>query len=136
MDISLELDPASPRYLNTRVIDGDLVLTSDADPRGTHYILQAIVVRLRMQRGAWFLNTQIGVPYREQVFVKNPDRASIENTLKATILGTPGVLSITRFDSTFTSANRLLRIYFEAQTLAGNVSFGGPLNTPTAELSQ
>ena len=136
MDISLELDPASPRYLNTRLINGDLVLTSDADPRGTHYILQAVVMRLRMQRGEWFLDTQVGVPYREQVFVKTPDRAQIEATIQATILTTPGVLSITRFGSTFTRASRLLSISFAAQTVAGNISFDGPLNNPAAQLTQ
>lgn len=130
MDLSIELNTKSPRFGDLKLIDGDLVLTSDADTRGTHYVLQSVMQRLRMQRGEWFLNQTLGVPYLQQIFAKNPDIAQIEDTLRQVILSTPGVLSILRFETLFTRANRLLGISFSAETTSGVVSYTGPLNSP------
>lgn len=128
MDLSLDLDPASPAYRDLLLADGDLVLTNDADARGTNPTLQSIMQRLRLFRGEWFLNTSVGVPYYQQILVKNPNRAAIDLAIQSTIISTPGVGRLISYASRFTTANRLIAISFRAATRAGIVSYDGPLN--------
>jgi hypothetical protein len=66
-------------------------------------------------------NTQ-GVKYVENVFVKNPDLDLVESLLKATILETPGVISLTAF-STNLSNTRELTVTFKAATDYGIITF-------------
>lgn len=128
MDISLDLSTASPTHRDLLLVDGDLCLTSDANPIGTHPVLQTILQRLRMFRGEWFLNTTLGVPYYQQILVKNPNRSSIDLAVQSTILGTPGVARLVDYSAKYTTANRVISIAFRAATRTGIIYYEGPLN--------
>lgn len=136
MDLSLDLEPNSPTYGDLLTIDGDLVLTSDVDPRGTHPILQSVHQRLRLNLGEWFLNTRLGVPYIQQILRKRPDYAQNETLLRQVILETPGVLSILAFTTTYTPDKRLASISFRAETTQGTIAYASPTNTPTEQVTQ
>lgn len=136
MDLSLDLaSPTSATYRDLLVGQGDLVLTSDAHPAGTPFVLQSILQRLRLCLGEWFLNTALGVPYFQLIFVKGASRSQIDNALQACITGTPGVLRLTRYSVVYTSAQRLASIQFTAATTAGQVQYSGPLNSPNTQVS-
>src|SRR6478752_2230488 len=96
-DLSLDLVASSATYGDLLVAGGDLVLTSDVDPRGAHPVLQDILTRLRTFQGEWFLDTTIGVPYYQTILVKAPDMTAIATALKDQILSTPGVLTLNQF---------------------------------------
>ena len=128
VDLSLDLDKTSPTYLDLKFVNGDLVLTSDADPSGTNPILQNILQRIRMFKGEWFLDTNSGFPWLQQVLVKNPNLGDIDALLQNMIMGTPGVTSLTSFSTKLDKATRVLYLSFEAITTSGTVSYNGNLN--------
>jgi len=127
VDYSLDLNPSSPNYLDLLVIDGDLVLTSDADPRGTNPVLQHIIQRLRTFLGEWYLDNTIGVPWFQLIFEKGTDEATIDAYLQNVICATPGVKSLTSYSFTPDTAKRTLDIKFVAKTTSGTVDYSGVL---------
>lgn len=81
---------------------------------GADYVAQKIGIRLRLVRGEWFLDTRVGLPYYETVFLKNPDVATIEGVFRRTIVTTPGVLELQSF-SFEVDSNRVARLAFQAR---------------------
>lgn len=137
MDLSLDLNKASPTYRDLLLVNGDLVLTADADARGSDPVLQAILQRLRMFRGEWFLNKTLGMPYYQQILIKRPNRAGVDIAIQSCVLGTPGVARLISYQSVFNSADRLISVSFRAAKRTGGiVSWQGPLNTAGDQVSQ
>ncbi|RYF12058.1 MAG: hypothetical protein EOO40_02080 [Deltaproteobacteria bacterium] len=121
-DFALNLDPAvigTPDYGDLLFKNGGVRLTSDTD--GTNPTLQRIVQRLRLLTGEWFLNTQEGVPWLQQILVKNASQATVDALLQDTILGTPGVLVLKQYQSTAFRAQRRYQVKFTVSTVQGNV---------------
>jgi hypothetical protein len=111
------IDLMSQGIKNDLVIqDGDLVLVDGADQ-----IQQAIIENLQTFFGEWFLNTTIGVPYFQVIFVKVPNLDLIQLTLTNIILSTPGVAQLNSFSLDYTNSNRTLSITFEAKTTNGQI---------------
>jgi hypothetical protein len=121
-DLSLDLPTR-----DLLVIDNDLVLTSDVDPNGTNSILQDILQRLRLFLGEWFLDNTQGVPYFQQVFVKNPQMSKIEAIFIEVILSTSGVDSLIEYSFKTVPTTRRFEISFSAQTTKGVVDYSGTL---------
>lgn len=120
MDIELDLNPTSLTINDLQVVDGDLVLID-----GTSEILQHILQRLRMYLGEWFLDNTKGVPYFQQILVKNPDRGAVDAILQDTINQTPGVTQLSTFSSSIVSGTRQLFVNFRAITTQGTVNYSG-----------
>lgn len=95
----------------------DLYLVEKID-----YIEQKLIIRLRFFFSEWFLDNTLGVKYVESIFVKNPDLDLVESLLKATILETPGVVSLVSF-SLDLSTTRELTVTFKANTDYGIITF-------------
>lgn len=78
-------------------------------------VAQAILTRLKLWLGEWFIDTTDGTPYFTQVlgerYAKNPDAA-----IKRRILGTPGVTSIVTYSSSFNGATRVFTVNATVQT--------------------
>jgi len=121
-DLSLNYDPdllGTPAYGDLKMVNGDLVLTNDVDQNGTDSTLQSVCQRLRLYLGEWFMNTSAGVPWYQQILVKNANPSHIDGLLRDCILGTPGVVALLAYSSTANHAQRSFHVTFTIQTAAG-----------------
>jgi len=100
------------------LIDGlDLKLVDKSD-----YIRQSLQIRLSFFRGEWFLDTEAGTPFYQDVFVKDPNLPNIENIFKARIIETEGVNELLSFSLELAS-DRSAKIEFQVNTIYGIVDF-------------
>lgn len=129
-DISLDYNKASPTYKDLLVIDGDLVLTSDENELGTNPILQDCVQRLSFFWREWFLDNTQGLPFYQQILIKNPDLAKIDALFINVILGTPGIESLLSYSFDLNTVTRTLTVKFKANTSSGVIDWTGdvPVN--------
>lgn len=94
--------------------NNELTLTT-----GLQAIQQHLQVKLRMFLGEWFLNTSVGVPWFQDILVKQPNFVTIENALKTEILETVGVIELISFEFDFNSTTRVFTLDFRASTEEG-----------------
>ena len=97
------------------VSGGALVFATDAQA-----VVQAVRSRLLTFRGEWYLDLGYGVPYFEDVLVKNPNLPAIAATLRAQILSVPGVLEIVSFSFDYLGT-RELRVNYVATSDFGEL---------------
>ena len=113
--MDLLLDSAS-WDLSLSATDLELVTGVDA-------IAQHLAQRLKTFLGEWFLDRRIGVPYLQQVLVKNPDPVVLDSALKAEIIDTPGIIELAAFSLTMDGPNRKLQLSFIANSQEGPIVF-------------
>lgn len=126
-DISLDLDEASPNFNSFKIVDNDLVMTTDADPNGTNNILQNILQNLRFFLGEWFLDNTQGTPWFQEILIKGPNQGNVDAILVNKILETPGVETLLTYDFVINSAKRTLKVTFSAMTTTGKVNYSGDI---------
>ncbi|MEW5803904.1 MAG: hypothetical protein AB1847_17555 [bacterium] len=97
---------------------GDLVLISGIDA-----IRQHLSQKIKTFYGEWFLHMAIGVPYFQQVFVKNPNLQVIDSIFKREIINTPGIVQLLEFNLNINSSTRVLNLVFKARTDEGIIDF-------------
>lgn len=124
--VDLSLDLISP-VKDLLVLSGDLVLTSDANANGTNPVLQDILQRIQFFSGEWFMDNSQGIPWFQQILVKNPNQAAIDAIFKNVILGTPGVVQLSSYSFTPNLTHRTLIISFIAITTSGTVNYNGTI---------
>lgn len=78
---------------------------------------QVISTRLKLWLGEWFIDTTDGTPWATQVLGERYNRTP-DAAIKRRILGSPGVLSIVSYSSTFSGgARRTLTVQATVQTV-------------------
>lgn len=103
-------------------ITGDISVNSDLSlTEGTQAIEQHLRQRLQTFFQEWFLDKRIGIPYFEQVLVKNPDFVVVDSIFKREIIDTPGIEELVQFDFNFDKSLRELTLSFKARTIEGSV---------------
>jgi len=100
------------------VKNGSLHLTS-----GDEAVRQHLQQRLRMFLGEWFLDLDRGVPYFQDILVKNPNVNQVDGILKQIILTTPGIVELVSFTMNFDSTARILNVEFEYTSYSGEITF-------------
>lgn len=84
-------------------------------------VAQAVLTRLKLWQGEWFVDITDGTPYETQIlgprYGKNPDAA-----IKQRILGTPNVTAITAYSSQFSDKTRQLTVTATIDTTYGSTS--------------
>jgi hypothetical protein len=107
---------------------GDLALREENGVKVAYLVggADAIVQRLRIRfgfwLGTWFLDLNQGIPYIEQILIKNPDLRLIENIFKKVILGTNGIRRINDFATSWDRPGRKLYVErFDAGLVDGTV---------------
>jgi hypothetical protein len=102
------------RRQDVKVDNRDISVLSDSNE-----IDQNIRIRLQFYKGEWFLDTEAGVPYFEDILIKNPDLIEVDRIFKVAILEAPEVDRITEFSSSFDSSNRTYSVTFRAVSIYG-----------------
>lgn len=103
--------------------DGDIAITNNNLTLVTaeDEVKQRLAQRLRTFFGEWFLDNEIGLPYYEDIFIKNPNAGLVEALLKTEIIDTPGVLELISFNIEIDKATRNLQVAFVVRSTTGNV---------------
>lgn len=83
-------------------------------------VRQAIITRLRLQTGEWFVDTTAGTPYKTQVlgYSTQPTRDIV---MKERIVDTAGVRTLLSYSSSLNSS-RLFTVNATVDTIYGAVS--------------
>ena len=92
-----------------------LAMTGDLDG-----IRQQVMLRLGFFRGEWFLDEETGLPWYEEILVKNPNMIRIRDIFRTAILSVPGIRAVTYLDVQFTGA-RTVTVDFRADTDLGEL---------------
>lgn len=114
-DIKLINDGNSVYDHDILVENFDFVILND----GIDRVVQDLRIRLWFFLGEWFLNISAGVPFYQDIKIKNPDLNAIEAIFKEVIFNTDDVLEIISFDLDFNSAQRKMTVQFEVNTTFG-----------------
>lgn len=103
--------------------DGDLAIdTFDlALVDGRAQVAQRMKTRLKTFLGEWYLNTDRGVPYFEDVFVKDPDTELVNAVLQDQILLDPEITEILTFTAEYDNSIRKMRFTTTVQTVYGTI---------------
>lgn len=86
---------------------------------GIDRVLQNLKIRLWFFFTEWFLDISKGVPFFQEIMIKNPDLNANEALIKDVIIGTTDILEILSFSLIFDSSIRKQTITFEVNTTFG-----------------
>jgi hypothetical protein len=95
---------------------------------GADRVAQQIKITLLAFLGEWFLDVNFGVPYLEEILIKNPRLTTVESILRSKIMAVPDVLRITFFSMDFDRQKRDLRVEYHCNTLLGAIKDSVMLN--------
>jgi hypothetical protein len=115
-----------------QITNGDLSLVTGSDA-----IAQDLQQRLQSWLGEWFLDTTWGIPFKQQILVKNPNLDLIQADILLATTDTPGVVQVTDFDFIYDNNARSLSVKLtvqdsNGQNLSSQVTIAPP-NQPTIE---
>lgn len=104
--------------------DYDIDITKGLMSLNTTYeaLRQHLEVKFQIFLNEWFLDTTVGVPYFEEIFVKQSNFIVVQQILKEVISTTDGVNTITRFDFDYEPTSRLASLSFEVDTIYGLIT--------------
>ena len=110
-------------------LTGDLALTADGSQilfteTTVDTLEQRIRTRLQTFRGEWYLNEGLGVPYFEEVMLKNPDVDRVRALLMAELAAVPGVGEIMSFVVAFDREARRFTVNFKCRSAEGETVEG------------
>ena len=91
---------------------GDLLLDEKGDIQFTDSVSQAINIRLQWFANEWKLSPELGVPYYEDVFVKNPSELLIEENMRNAIMDVDEVEDIISFNMSLDRKLRKLTVSY------------------------
>ena len=84
-------------------------------------IRQQVMLRLGFFRGEWFLDEERGVPWYEEILIKNPNLIRIREIFRDAILSVSGIREVTYLDLRFSAYARTLAVNFRASTDLGEL---------------
>lgn len=88
---------------------------------GADRVAQQIKINLLSFLGEWFLDNTYGVPYLEDILIKNPRMASIETIIRGHINSIPDVTRIDSLNLDWNRKARSLSIEFSCTTNLGPI---------------
>lgn len=93
--------------------DGDILVSSTGDVTVGESVRQAVIVRLRWIYNEWRLGPDLGFRWFENVLVKNPEKAVIQQLLRSEIMKVEQVrdAQVTFFD--FDRKKRKAKIVYQ-----------------------
>lgn len=92
--------------------NGDILLNEKGDIQFTDSVKQAIEIRLKWFSKEWKLGPDFGIPYYEEVFVKNPSTMLIEEKMRDAIMDVDEVEDVVSFNMSLDKALRKLNVTY------------------------
>ena len=92
--------------------DGDLHITEQGDIRLTENVIQAVKIRLLWFFQEWRFAPQNGVPYYEEILVKNPNLERIRRIVKNEVQSVAEVTDVRNIRIDWNKATRQARIFY------------------------
>ena len=86
--------------------NGDIAVSEAGDIALTESIRQAVLIRLRWIYSEWRLGPEMGFPWFEEIFVKNPNTAKIRQLIRSEIMKVEGVTAATVTIASYDRAKR------------------------------
>jgi hypothetical protein len=110
------------------ITSGDLSIVTGSDA-----IAQDLQQTLQVWFGEWFLDTTQGIPFKQQILVKNPVIDLVQADIINAALNVPGVTGVTGLELDYNVNNRTLSMSLSAtdsngQTIEAQVSVSLPTN--------
>lgn len=99
--------------------EGDIALNQDGDITMTDSVIQAVMIKIRWFFEEWVYDPELGIPYFESVFIKNPDLEEIEEILTEQILEIEEVTDVADMEITVDSNTRTADVTFTIETEEG-----------------
>ena len=91
---------------------------------GEEELMQALACRLRVFKGEWFLDTDLGLPYFQVFFGKKATSTMIYNAIRKEALKVPGIHDLVN-TSIALNNNRTLDIKFDVVNKFGTSTYEG-----------
>lgn len=110
--------------LDIALTDSHDIDTASLDVRladGAEQVKQQLIIKLKLWRGEWFLDTEFGTPYLQSILGKQLTLSGAVVALRKSILEVEGVRKITSFNYTLNNQTRVFQVAFEAETPFGLV---------------
>ncbi|MGX5036269.1 hypothetical protein ACWKX2_11585 [Enterobacter hormaechei] len=113
------------QMIDFRIADNKVVFTNGLLQYvdGAERVRQQVEFRLNLWRGEWFLDSQFGTPYLQDVLGKQVTLNGALSAIRTEILAVEGVNGIVEFTYNFDRAERKLSIEFTANTEYGLVQY-------------
>jgi hypothetical protein len=89
-------------------------------------VAQAVMTRLKLWRGEWFVDPRDGTPWLEQITGAH-NQGVRDMAIKQRILQTPGVLAITQYHSSLDPVTRKFAVTATVRTVFGETDIIGAL---------
>jgi len=86
---------------------------------GADQVYQQLLIKLKLWKGEWFLDTDFGTPYLSSILGKQLTLSGAIAALRTSILEVEGVRQIVSLTYNFNRALRQLQVTFEAETPYG-----------------
>lgn len=96
--------------------DGELHLTEQGDIALEDSIAQKIKIRIKWWLGEWRWDDEEGLPYRDDLFVKNPDTDGFEMSIREKIFEIDEITEVQDVSVSYNEKERIGRIAFTALT--------------------
>lgn len=107
--------------------DGDMCMghgSADYIENTPEAVAQNVMTRLSLWSGQWFIDTDEGTPYLQEILGKHD---AVDLLIKQRILETPGVIQIEQFEAIFDPDTRRLSITAEIDTEYGKTTVNGDI---------
>lgn len=109
-------------YLDPRIHD---IVLEDGDIKavdGKEEIVQRVKVTLLAWAGEWLFDTAFGLPYREEIIVRDPNLEAIDARLRDIISNIEGIITILELFLSLDPISRILTVTSTLDTVEGRVS--------------
>lgn len=108
------------------IANGDMSMATGVDA-----IEQDLQQRLQVWLGEWFLDTSVGLPYKQSILVKNPNLDVIQADFVNETLDTPGITQMLDFQFNYDPVARTLAVFIVAETTTGQtITAQAKINPP------
>lgn len=100
---------------------GDLYLSPDTlDIQITDSVPQAAIIRLKWFQNEWKINPDYGLPYYDEIFVKNPNESIIKSRVRKELLTIDEVKEVNSVDVSMDNQTRRAKITFSVTLTDGS----------------